>query len=215
MSKLKLIIGNKRYSSWSMRPWLALTVKGIEFEEVLSPFDKSTNHAHFLKFSPTKKVPVLQQGEITVWDSLSILEYIAEQFPQAKLWPAQVAKRAHARSLANEMHAGFSGLRSECPMNMCRAPSPIDISGQTKIDIQRIESMWADCLEASGGPFLFGEFTNVDAMYAPVVNRMQIYQLSDAPVVSEYSKTLMALPAWQAWQASAGDESWVCEEEEI
>ncbi len=215
MQTIKLIIANKRYSSWSMRPWLGLKVNGIEFDEELSVFDMATNHEHFWQFSPTKKVPVLQDGDLTVWDSLSILEYIAEKYPEHQLWPQDSKLRAQARSLANEMHSGFLALRSECPMNMCRQPSKIDLSQDVLIDIARIESIFSACLNHNEGPFLFGAFGIVDAMFAPVVNRIEVYQLSEHPDVIAYSQAIKGLPAWQEWHDDAQVEPWVCENVEI
>ncbi len=211
MSTLKLIIGNKKYSSWSMRPWIALRHHNIEFEEELSRFDHSTMHAHFWKFSPTKKVPVLIDGELTVWDSLAILEYLAERFPEARLWPEDRSTRAHARSVANEMHSGFPALRAECPMNMARKPGALELSEECRTDIRRVETLMNDCYEEHGGPFLFGDFTIADAMYAPVVNRVRIYELSEHPAVMRFCASIEALPAWQQWAREGIGEPWICE----
>ncbi|WP_020594489.1 glutathione S-transferase family protein [Kiloniella laminariae] len=215
MGKLKLIIGNKNYSSWSFRPWIALKVKRIEFIEELSPFDFTAGNPDFAKFSPSKKVPVLQDNDLTVWESLAILEYLAECFPEAGLWPEDRADRAWARAIANEMHGGFMSLRSECPMNMRRAVRAIPISEATGRDVQRIVDIWRECLEHSGGPFLFGDFTNADAMFAPVVNRIAVYELSDDPDIIRYSEAMMKLPAWQEWEAAGKAEPWTVEEEEV
>lgn len=212
---LKLIIGNKKYSSWSLRSWLALKVFDIAFEEELSQFDMATMHEHYWAFSPTKKVPVLVHDDQTIWDSLAILEYLAELYPDKGLWPADRKQRAHARCVAAEMHSGFPALRNECPMNMSRTPGAIEISDACKTDLKRIETIWAECLETYGGPFLFGEFTIADAMFAPVVNRMEIYQLSKHPAVQAYSAAIQQLPDWQAWQADGRAEPWICEGVEI
>lgn len=211
MSHTKLIIANKKYSSWSMRPWLAMKVAGIEFEEELSPFDHSTNHEHFWKFSPTKKVPVLIHDGLTVWDSLAMLEYIAELYPEKNLWPKDQKQRAHARAISHEMHSGFAAMRGECPMNMNRIPGAIALSDEAKADIKRIETIWAGCLDQYDGPYLFGEFSIADAMYAPVVNRIDVYQLSNTPAVQQYSQTISRLPAWQQWEAEGKAELWVSE----
>ncbi|VAW46707.1 Glutathione S-transferase [hydrothermal vent metagenome] len=215
MQIMKLIIANKRYSSWSMRPWLILKVKGIEFEEQLSAFDLATNHSHFWDFSPTKKVPVLKHGKETVWDSLAIMEYLADLFPEKQLWPDDMIIRAHARSIANEMHSGFMALRNECPMNMCRTPSTIELSVDAVADIKRIEIIWADCLNQYGGPYLFGEFSIADAMFAPVVNRLKIYQIPISDCTKNYCAVISELSAWQEWDRAAHDEPWVCENVEI
>ncbi len=214
MCALKLIVANKNYSSWSLRPWLILKVKGIEFEEVFSQFDEETGHKHFADFSPTKKVPVLQDEDLTVWESLAILEYLAEKFPVLGLWPEQAADRAKARCIANEMHGGFMSLRAECPMNMRRAEAAIAVSDGVHRDVKRITNIWRECLEISGGPFLFGEFTNADAMFAPVVNRIAKYKLSDDPVVTNYSRAITALPAWREWEEAGKAEPWIVDEDE-
>lgn len=215
MSDLKLIIGNKKYSSWSLRPWIALKAAEIPFEEELSLFDMSTMHEHFWKFSPTKKVPVLVHDGLTVWDSLAILEYLAELYPHKGLWPSDREMRAHARCVSNEMHSGFPALRAECPMNMSRTPGAISLSDEAKTDIKRVETIWLECLDRYDGPFLFGAFTIADAMFAPVVNRMEIYELSDAPAVRAYSDAITGLSAWQEWAADGRAEPWICEDVEV
>ena len=212
---MKLYIGNKKYSSWSFRPWLGMKVGKIEFEEVLVPFDMKAGNPAFREFSPTGKVPCLVDGDLTVWESLSILEYVADRNPRAKLWPDDVKERARARSIASEMHSGFGALRNECPMNMARKHEEIDVSDGVKRDVLRIEGIWQQCLERSGGPFLFGEFTNADAMYAPVVNRLQIYCLSDSDTVSRYTKAMQALDAWKEWDEAGRGEPWVVDEDEV
>ncbi|MEL6187118.1 MAG: glutathione S-transferase family protein, partial [Myxococcota bacterium] len=179
---MKLYIGNKNYSSWSFRPWMALSVHEIPFEEVLRPFDVENDFADFFEFSPTGKVPVLEDGAIKVWESLAIMEYVAERSPEKGLWPKDPARRAWARSVAHEMHAGFLALRGACPMNMRRRVEALAVDDAVRKDVRRIEAIWTETLKASGGPYLFGEtYTIADAMYAPVVNRFEIYQLSKAP----------------------------------
>lgn len=214
---MKLIIGNKKYSSWSLRPWIAMTVKGIEFEEELSKFDHSTTpyHKHFWDFSPTKMVPVLKVNDATIWDSLAILEYLAECFPEHEFWPRDKMARAHARAVSSEMHSGFFALRNECPMNMARPSKAIQVSSECRADIARIEALFSDCYDLYGGPFLFGEFCIADAMYAPVVNRMRTYQLSDHPAATRFCEAIEALTAWQDWQAAGQAEPWVCEIAEV
>ncbi len=211
MSSLKLIIGNKKYSSWSMRPWIALKHHNIEFEEELSRFDHSTMHAHFWNFSPTKKVPVLVHDGLTVWDSLAILEYIAECYPEAKLWPVQRSARARARSVSNEMHSGFLALRNECPMNMARPPRALELTQDCLIDIKRIETLFENCYREHDGEFLFDHFTIADAMFAPVVNRVRTYELSQHPAVLKFCNTIEAMPAWKQWAKEGYEEPWVCE----
>lgn len=207
---LHLIIANQNYSSWSFRPWLLMSVKGIPFECELRPFDEANQMRDFFEFSPTGKVPVLQHQQRTVWESMAIMEYLAELYPDRGLWPKDSAQRAYARSIANEMHAGFPGLRGHCPMNMRREPGRLaNLPEQVDKDVARIESIWEDCLRQSGGPYLFDEFCIADAMYAPVVNRLHVYQLSEHPAVSQYSSAMTALPAWQQWEAAGRAEPWI------
>lgn len=206
---MRLYIGNKNYSSWSFRPWIAMKAKGLEFEEVLIPFDDEGGNPKFREFSPTGKVPTLVDGDLTIWESLAILEYFADRFPEKGFWPATMTARAHARSIANEMHGGFSSLRSQCPMNLRREVRAIKVSDGVRKDVARIEQLWDECLEAHGGPFLFGEFTNADAMYAPVVNRLETYALSDHPAVLAYRAAMKAHPAWIEWESAALKETWI------
>ncbi|MCB1421479.1 MAG: glutathione S-transferase family protein [Nitratireductor sp.] len=206
---MRLYIGNKNYSSWSFRPWIAMKVKEIEFEEVLVPFDDEGGNPKFREFSPSGKVPTLVDGDLTIWESLAILEYLAERFPEKTFWPRETAARAMARAVANEMHGGFGGLRSECPMNMRREIRAIEVSDSVRRDVARIEKLWSDCLETSGGPFLFGEFSNADAMFAPVVNRLEKYALSEHPAVAAYTKAMKALPAWIEWEEAGIAEPWI------
>ncbi|PLW75065.1 glutathione S-transferase [Cohaesibacter celericrescens] len=223
MVALTLYIANKNYSSWSFRPWLALKAKNIPFTEHFSPFDEATGHAHFIDFSPTKKVPVLKIEEagkdtVTICESLAILEAVADLYPDANLWPADRTDRALARSYAAEMHGGFFGLRGSCPMNMRRDIRPLDLDPYSAAavvkNVERIEQIWFDCLEKSGGPFLFGAFGAVDAMYAPVVNRLEKYALTNSGTFRAYRDAVKALPAWQEWEEAALQEPWIVEEDE-
>lgn len=206
---MRLFIGNKNYSSWSLRPWIAMKAKGIEFEEVLVPFDDEGGNPKFREFSPSGKVPTLVDGDLTIWESLAILEYLSDRFPDKALWPQDIAVRARARAVANEMHGGFGGLRSQCPMNMRRKVRAIGVTGAVRRDVARIETLWDGCLAASGGPFLFGEFCNADAMFAPVVNRLETYALSDHEAVAAYTGAMKALPAWIEWERAAIAEPWI------
>lgn len=215
MSNLRLFIGNKNYSSWSFRPWIAMKHKEIPFQETLVPFDFENSNPEFVAFSPSRKVPVLKDGDLTVWDSLAILEYLAELFPEAGLWPEGSGQRATARSVTAEMHSGFAALRGACPMNMRRTPGALDASDAVKADVARIVGMWNDCLEQSGGPFLFGAFTIADAMYAPVVSRFATYELSDDPAVRHYHGAITGTEAWKIWLEDALKETWVVEEGEV
>ncbi|MCK9383076.1 MAG: glutathione S-transferase family protein [Nevskia sp.] len=206
---MKLVIGNKNYSSWSLRPWLALKVAEIPFEEILIPLYQADSKARQLAFSPAGKVPILVDGAVTIWDSLAILEYVAEQYPDRGLWPRAIAARAHARSVSAEMHAGFAALRTAMPMN-CRAT--LAGKGHTPealADIARIAAIWGDCRARYGndGPFLFGAFSNADAFYAPVVTRFLTYGVALPDVCRAYVNTVRALPAMREWYAAADVES--------
>ena len=200
---LTLVIGNKNYSSWSMRPWLAMRASGIAFEEVFIPLytDDKADRDRILSFSRSGKVPSLVDGDITVWDSLAIIEYLAERFPEARLWPEDRAARAHARSISAEMHSGFLPLRNECGMNLHRPVGPVALSADATANIARIEEIWRDCRQRYGsrGPFLFGEFTGADAMYAPVVHRFRTYAIEVGAEAKAYMGTMMALPAFREW----------------
>ncbi|QJB69917.1 glutathione S-transferase family protein [Parasphingorhabdus halotolerans] len=212
---MKLLIGNKNYSSWSFRVWLTMKVKEIEFEEDLRPFDVENDYADFFEFSPTGKVPVLQHDGLTVVESLAILEYLAEQFPDKNLWPANPRSRSDARCISHEMHAGFMALRAACPMNMRRKHAAIAVDEAVLKDVRRIETIWSQCLDKSGGPFLFGDYSIADGMYAPIVNRLQIYELSNIDAVASYTQTMTSLTPWQDWDKAARDEPWVIDIDEV
>ncbi|MBV8926889.1 MAG: glutathione S-transferase family protein [Bradyrhizobium sp.] len=211
---LKLVIGNKNYSSWSMRPWLALRAAGIPFEEVFIPlYTGQADKDRILSFTRSGKVPVLIDSDITVWDSLSIIEYLAERFPDAKLWPQDRAARAHARSISAEMHSGFVPLRNECGMNLHRPVRRVELSADAHANVARIEEIWSECRARYGGqgPFLFGGFTAADAMFAPVVHRFRTYAIRVAPAVQAYMETMMALPAFAEWTEAGLAETLVIE----
>ncbi len=211
---MKLYIGNKNYSSWSFRPWFALKAKEVDFKEILIPFDDDAKNPKFREFSPTGKVPTLVDGALTVWESLAILEYLADRFPDKGFWPQDIAARAHARAISNEMHGGFQALRNACPMNIRRPVKPIEIGDGVRRDVARIEEIWSQCLERHGGPFLFGEVSNADAMFAPVVNRLEIYALSQHPAAAAFTQAMKSLPAWREWETAARAESWVVRADE-
>jgi glutathione S-transferase len=200
---LKLVIGNKNYSSWSMRPWLALRASNIAFEEVFIPLytDNKADKERILSFTRSGKVPALIDGDITVWDSLAIIEYVAERFPQAKLWPEDRAMRAHARSISAEMHSGFMAFRSECAMNLHRPVRAVALSDDAQANIARIQEIWIDCRKryGKGGPFLFGAFGGADAMYAPVIYRFRTYAIDVAPEAKAYTDAMLMLPAVEEW----------------
>lgn len=214
MDSLTLYIGNKNYSSWSFRPWLAMTAAGIPFEEVLIPFDFPAGNPRFKEISPTGRVPVLHHGDLRVWESLAIIEYAAETFPDHHVWPESVKDRAAARSISMEMLSGFRALRNACPMNMRRPKGRIKLPDGVAGDVERISSIWKECLDRSGGPFLFGGFSAADAMFAPVVNRFEIYELVEEPQVLAYMTAVKNHPAWLKWQEAALAETWIVPEDE-
>jgi glutathione S-transferase len=212
---LKLVIGNKNYSSWSMRPWLVMRAAGIAFEEVFIPLytDNKADKDRILSFSRAGKVPTLVDGDVTVWDSLSIIEYLAERFPDAKLWPQDRAARAYARSISAEMHSGFLPLRSECGMNLHRPVGAVTLSADVQANVARVQEIWTECRDRHGksGPYLFGAFTAADAMYAPVVHRFRTYAIGVSPQVQAYMDTMMALPAFAEWTKAGLAETLVIE----
>ena len=214
MSDLILYVGNKNYSSWSFRPWIAMEAAGVPFTDKVIPFDFAAGNPEFRKLSPTGRVPVLHHGEVRVWESLAIIEYVAELFPEAGIWPKDRAARAEARAISMEMLSGFRALRGACPMNIRRAPGEIDLPEGVSDDVARIEAIWKAALARSGGPFLFGAFSAADAMYAPVVNRFEIYRLTKDETVLAYMARVKAHPAWQKWQAAALAEPWIVPEDE-
>jgi glutathione S-transferase len=211
---LTLVIGNKNYSSWSMRPWVALRTAGIPFDEVVIPlYTGDADKQRILAYTPSGKVPVLIDGDVTVWDSLAIIEYAAERFPEAGLWPADRAARAHARSIAAEMHSSFMALRRECGMNLHRPVRAKALSADAQADVARIQAMWIDCRARYGrlGPFLFGKFSGADAMYAPVIHRLRTYAIPVDPLVHDYMLTMQALPAFRQWTEAGLSETLVIE----
>ena len=214
---LKLIIGNKNYSSWSMRPWIAMKVAGIAFEETVISLNAPDFKAQVGAVSGTGKVPVLIDGAVQVWESLAILEYLAEKFPAAGIWPADAAARAHARTIANEMHAGFLPLRRLLPMNMWRPVIKRELTPEAAANVQRIEAIWSDCRSrfGQGGPFLFGRFGAADAMYAPVVARLHTYAVDVGGGTRAYMNAVMALPVWREWHDAGVKEPWVLPEDEV
>jgi len=215
---LTLVIGNKNYSSWSMRPWLALKACNIAFDEVIIPlYTGDADKRRILAFTRSGKVPVLVDGDVTIWDSLAIIEYAAERFPQARLWPEDVASRAHARSVSAEMHSGFMALRNECGMNLHRPVGAKALSADARADIARIQQSWTECRKRYGslGPYLFGAFSGADAMYAPVVHRFRTYAIDVAPEVRDYMAAMTALPAFQEWTSAGLAETVLIEKFEV
>ena len=209
---LQLYIGNKNYSSWSMRPWVLLKQAGIVFEEVRVRFDSFDAQSEFKRtigaVSPTAKVPVLVDGDLVVWDTLAIAEYVAETHSDKKLWPTDAKARARARSVCAEMHSGFTALRSHCSMNIEASLPEVgrilwrDQAG-VRADIARLEAMWTGLLAEHGGPMLFGDFGIADAYFAPVCSRIRTYALPVSPTVAAYVDRVHQLPAVQAWVQQA------------
>jgi len=212
---LKLVIGNKNYSSWSMRPWLALRANKIPFDEVFIPLytDNKADKDRILSFTHSGKVPALIDGDVTIWDSLAIIEYAAERFPEARLWPEDRAHRGHARSISAEMHSGFMALRNECGMNLHRPVRAVELSADARANVARIQEIWIECRERHRklGPFLFGAFGAADAMFAPVVHRFRTYAIAVAPEAAAYMETMMALPAFAEWTRAGLAETLVIE----
>jgi glutathione S-transferase len=214
---LQLIIGNKNYSSWSLRPWLAMKVAGIAFEETLISLDASDFKARVAAFGGAGRVPVLIDGDVRVWESLAILEYLAEQFPAAGLWPRQANARARARAIASEMHAGFSALRRHLPMNVARPGKKRALDNGATADAARVDAIWSECRAQFGGEgaFLFGSFSAADAMYAPVVWRFHTYAVEVTAAARAYMGAVMALPASIEWREAARRETWVLAHDEV
>ena len=206
---LTLVIGNKNYSSWSFRPWIAMKVADIPFEERVIPLNEPGSREEILRYSSAGKVPVLLNGDNAIWETIAILEYLAERFPKAELWPREAYARAHARAVAAEMHAGFQALRKACPMNMWLPPKQRPQNEEVIENVRRIGAIWWDCLQRYGGPFLFGAFGAADAMYAPVVSRLHTYGILVAPKCHAYMDAVMALPAWHEWCDAALKETWI------
>jgi glutathione S-transferase len=208
-----LFIGNKNYSSWSLRPWVLMRELGIPFRENLVPFGGAQNPDAFRGFSPTGKVPCLVDGNVTVWDSLAITEYVGERY--AGVWPAEAGARAWARSASAEMHSGFFGLRNTCTMNCGLRITLRSVDAALNRDLARLEELWADGLDRFGGPFLTGQrFCAVDAFFAPVAFRIQTYEPPIGSGTRRYAAQLLALASMKDWYAAALQETWREEEHE-
>lgn len=216
MKRPVLVIGNKAYSSWSLRPWLLMKHAGIDFDEVRLPFRTDKWRDRIGRYSPSGKVPVLVDGAVTVWDSLAICEYLAESHPARGLWPKDPAARAVARSVSAEMHSGFHNLRSQLPMNVRRTVPPKALAPDVAAEVSRIKTIWTDCRERFGGSgdFLFGAFSIADAMYAPVVTRFFTYAVALEGKAARYADAVNSLPALREWIAQACAETEVIAEYE-
>lgn len=205
MAQYTLVIGNKNYSSWSLRAWLAMKQAGIAFDEVRVLLFEDGYKAEIEQYSPTGKVPVLLAGQVTVWESLAICEFLAERHPEKQLWPADAAARAYARAICAEIHAGFSALRDAMPMNIRSRHPGKGMTPESKRDIERITAIWEQCRKdyGQGGELLFGHFTAADAFYAPVVSRFQTYAVKLPPVAQAYADAVLRLSAMRDWMTAA------------
>jgi glutathione S-transferase len=210
---IELLIGNKNHSSWSLRPWLALEHAAIPYREKVIELYREGSRKTILSWSPMGKVPVIRDGKVVVWDSLSILEYLAETFPEAALWPEGKAARAHARSVSAEMHSSFRALRIEMPMDIRAMKPDLPMSDEALADAARVDEIWSDCRTRydTVGPFLFGGFSIADAMYAPVVFRFRSYGYTPSPLAQSYMALMLNLPAMKKWEEAALKEPWVNE----
>ena len=217
MADITIYLGNKNYSSWSLRPWLALKQTGAAFDEEVIPLSEAATRSTVLRFSPSGRVPALKHNELTVWDSLAICEYLAETFPAAKLWPDDKAARAVAWAVSAEMHSGFAALRDHLPMNMRSSFPNRGVTPEVQANINRITAIWRDCRKRFGaaGPFLFGGFTIADAMYAPVVSRFRTYKIELEAEAQAYADAVWALPALQEWLTAAKNEPMIIESAEF
>lgn len=204
-----LVIGSKAWSSWSLRPWLALKQAGVTFDELVIALRQPDSQANIAKYSPSKRLPYLRDGEVEIWDSLAICEYVAEMLPGAWLWPEDRSARAFARSVSAEMHSGFPGMREHLSMDVTKTIPLPNLPDGAKTDVARVQAIWTDCRKrfGSGGPFLFGAFTVADAIYAPVATRFRTYGVPLDPVCSAYVDAIYALPAMKEWIAAAKKEA--------
>jgi glutathione S-transferase len=207
---LKLVIANKLYSSWSLRPWMVMRAFDIPFEEIVIPLRQDDSKARLARYSPSGKVPVLVDGDLVIWESLAIIEYVAEHCPDKAVWPKDRVARAHARAISNEMHGGFMPLRQGCPMNLGARYKTPELTEPMKANIDRVETIWSDARKAfgGGGPYLYGAFSAADAMFAPVVTRLDTYQIPVKPETRDYMDTILSNPHFAAWKQAALIEPW-------
>lgn len=216
MSDLKLIIGNKNYSSWSLRPWIFMKYFNLSFEEKRVPLYTATTDSELAEYNSNFKVPVLVDGDINVWDSLSILEYLSERFLNSEGLPNDPKQRAIARSMSAEMHSSYFNIRNDLPMNCRKSILGVEISQQTQDEINRVLSLWQQCRTdfGVGGDYLFGKFSIVDAMFAPIVSRFETYHITQNDICSAYSKKILHLPAMVEWITASHQETEVITSEE-
>ena len=220
MPELKLSIGNRNYSSWSLRAWLAMRQAGLEFREEMVPLDLPDTRQRLLEYSDAGRVPVLFHGDLKVWDSLAIIEYLAETYPDQPWWPEDPAARAHARAVSAEMHSGFAALRSEIPMNIRATGRKVDLSEQAKSDVARVLALWQGCLDQKGrkkadGSFLFGPFCPADAMFAPLVSRFRTYGIELTDSLQAYADAVWTTEGMIWWRDASDQESWTIPGEEV
>lgn len=217
MSDLKIIIGNKRYSSWSLRGWLAIEHSGLPYEEVLLELDTPSFYKEIVKYSPAKRVPTLMDGDIAVWDSAAIIDYCAALAPEKFWWPEEKAAYAHARSIFNEMHSGFFEVRTHMPMNLNDQWQGLTFSEPLEKEIRRIESLWSECREKYGanGDFLFGQFSAVDMMFAPITTRLTTYGVTVNETAAAYIAAVRNHPSVVAWHEAAFKETQIVEIDQL
>jgi len=211
----KLLIGNKNYSSWSLRPWILMRVKNIPFSELKVYLYRDDTTAQIKKYSPTGKVPYLENESVQVWDSLAICEYLADCYPEKHCWPIELNQRANARAICAEMHSGFSQIRDKLPMNCRMDKQYTNISHELQSEINRVDSLWQDCLNKHSDPFLYAGFTIADAMFAPVVLRFNSYQIPVSQRSKEYMQQILNLPAIQEWVIEGRAETEIIQQAEI
>ena len=211
---LKLVIANRLYSSWSLRPWMVLKAFDIPFEEIVIPLRQPDSKSRLLEYSPSGKVPVLLDDDVTVWESMAIIEYLAENFPDRHIWPADIRSRAHARAISNEMHGGFMPLRQGCAMHLGARFATPELTEPLKANIDRMEDIWSATRNrfGAGGPYLFGAFSAADAMFLPVVTRFETYQIPVREATRAYMDTMLAHGAYFEWREQALKEAWIIPE---
>lgn len=212
---MRLLIGNKNYSSWSLRPWLVLKHFAIPFDEEFVPLHGEGWKENMVSRTPTGQVPVLIDGDLVIPETIAIIEYIADAHPNKPVWPGDIASRALARAASAEMHAGFKALRAAAPMNLRAAhPGRVDYDG-IKADMRRLEVLWGELMARSGGPYLFGDFSAADAMFAPVATRLRTYDIPVSALTASYVEAIYDLPAFREWYEAAIKEPWIVQEDEI
>ena len=217
MAKATLVIGNKNYSSWSLRPFMAMAMADIDFDEKFIRFGEPRFSREVKKISKAGQVPVLLHNGLTIWDTMAIMEYLAETWPDRNLWPKTKAARSLARSACAELHAGFKNLRSACPMNLRRPQRPVPMNAEIFADVARLEALWRQCRKehGKGGPFLFGKFSIADAMFTPIVTRLETFDIKVAEDTQHYMNAVLATPAFHEWKAAALKEKWIVAEDEV